>query len=87
MILSATNTIEMWGAKRRQLVDGIGDELDAILLPRWQAGSDNKKDWVHENSLLFPRLLPFIFVLVWGILLWFGVVNPDCLDIGQRGEK
>lgn len=67
MIEGAVRTINMWWTLRRDLVAVAAlspPGLDPILIPRWRS-LKHQKDFIHTSSLLFPRLIPFLFMVFW----------------------
>jgi hypothetical protein len=70
MIEGATKTINMWWVLRRDLVAVAAlspPGLDPILIRRWRSDSHHD-DFIHTSSLLFPRLIPFVFMIFWVVV-------------------
>jgi hypothetical protein len=63
MIHGSTATIASWRHLRRQLLLAQPG-LSGLLIRRWHHNASGK-DWIHDSSLLFPQLIPMLFVAIW----------------------
>jgi hypothetical protein len=65
-IHGATDTADMWMARRAALVkaldDAGSDELRDFSIARWEPGHIDR---VRRNSLWFPKLIPWLFICAW----------------------
>ena len=78
MIKGATDTIDMWWELRRDLVAVAAlspPGLDPILIRRWRSGKHHD-DFIHTSSLLFPRLIPFVFMIFWVVVARLSYLLP-----------
>ncbi|MEB3317399.1 MAG: hypothetical protein VKO39_04590 [Cyanobacteriota bacterium] len=69
MILVTTSSIKSWGNQRDQIVKAY-PQFSPLLLERWRHHRQSK-DWIHSVSLLFPKLIPVLFITAWLIIAFF----------------
>lgn len=66
MIHGSTSTIASWGQLRRQLLLAQ-PALSGLMIRRWHHNAKGR-DWIHASSLLFPQLIPLLFIAIWLII-------------------
>jgi hypothetical protein len=79
MIQGATQTINMWGDLRREIIKKScaadpDKGLNPIIIARWR--SDCPRDPIHSRALWFPQLITIVFALTWLVIAIGSALNP-----------